>query len=85
MTFTPRLLPLPLSEPDVAERTSHALLPAFAVQVTGRAQVPVSLKVTFAAEDCPWETKSGRFAGDGDDSIQGGKTVSVTEKDCGLP
>lgn len=87
LTLTPRVLPPPLSVPDAGERVSHALLPAspVAVHETGRAHVPVSLKVTFAAEDCPWETESWRFPGDGDDSVQGGRIVSVTEKVCGLP
>ena len=48
LTPTPKVLPLPLSVPDLAERTSHAVLPASptAVHVTGRAHVPVSLKGT---------------------------------------
>lgn len=85
--MTPSVLPPPLSDPDGAERTSHVLLPAFAVQLTGRAQVLVSLKLTCCAAgaDCPWETENARLAGDGDDSVQGGRIVSVTAKVCGLP
>ncbi len=87
LTFTPRLLPFPLSFPDAGERLSQALLPAspVAVHETGRAQVPVSLKLTCAAIDCPWETESRRLAGDADDSLQGSKTVSDTVIGCGLP
>ncbi len=89
LTLTPSVLPLPLSVPDAGERTSQALLPAspVAVHETGRAQVPISLKLTFCAAgaDCPWETENERLAGEGDDSVQGGKTVSVTERVCGLP
>ena len=79
-TLTPNVLPLPLSVPDVAG-TSQALL-ADAVQLTGRTHVPVSLKVTFCTvdEDCPSRTENARLAGKGDDSTQGGRTVSVTAK-----
>ena len=83
-TFTPSMLPPPPSVPDVAERTSQALLPASpdAVHVTGLTHVPVSLKVTICAvdEDCPCRTENARLAGKGDDSTQGGRTVSVTAK-----
>lgn len=89
LTLTMKVLPLPLSVPDVAERTSQALLPASpdAVQLTGREHVPVSLTVTFCAvEDCPCDTENARLAGDGEDSTQGGgKIVSVTENNWGLP
>ena len=83
-TFTPSMLPPPPSVPDVAERTSQALLPASmdAYHVTGREHVPVSPKVTFSAvaEVCPCGTVNGRLLGERGDSTQGGRTVSVTAK-----
>jgi hypothetical protein len=78
---------LPPTVPDVAERTSQVLLPVDAFHVTGREQVPVSLKVIFCVEaDCPCGIENVRPAGDGGDSTHGGRsTVSVTVNDWGLP
>jgi len=80
------MLPLPLSVPDVAASTSQALL-ADAVHVTGRAQVPVSFKMTVCvvAVDWPCDTENARLADEGGDSTQGGRTVTVTENVWGLP
>ncbi len=86
--LTPNELPLPLSVPDVAERTTHGFRPPVdAVQVTGRAQVPVSLNITVCTPegDVPCRTVKLRLPGDGEDSTQGGRTVSVTMKVWGLP
>ena len=87
LTFTASVLPPPLSVPDAVGK-SQELLPASVVAVheTGRAHVPVSLKVTFwaAAVVDPWGTENERLAGKFD-SVHGGRTVSVTENFCGLP
>src|SRR6266487_4751311 len=89
LTVTPNTLLLPLSVPDVAASTSQALLAVSpdTVQVTGRAQVPVSLTVTFCIGEaaCPCGMVKVRLPGAGDDSTQGGRTVSVTAKVSGLP
>ena len=87
LTFTPKLLPVPLSAPDGGERTSHELLapPAVAVHETGRAHVPVSLKGTFCAvEDPPRGTVNIRLSGNCA-SIQDDCKVSLTMKVSGLP
>src|SRR2546426_12471597 len=81
LTVTPNV---PLV-PNAGESTSQALL-ADAFQVTGRAQVPVSLNVTFCvAADCPCDTEKARLAGAGVESTQGGCIVRVTTKVCELP
>ena len=81
VTLTPNVLPLPPSVPDDMGSTSHALV-VDAVQVTGRAHVPVSLNVTFCAVevDCPCGRENASVAGAGGESTQGGRTVSVTAK-----
>jgi hypothetical protein len=87
-TLTPNVLPLPLSVPDVAERTTHGFRPSVeAVQVIGSAHVPVSLNVTFCtAEGCvPCGTVKDSVPGVGGESTHDDKIVSVTEKDCGMP
>src|SRR6266702_2835506 len=84
--FTPNVLPVPLSVPDVAVSASQGLL-VEACQVTGRAQVPVSLSVTFSAVEvaCPCTSEKASLAREGGDSTQGGRTVRVTVKVCVLP
>ena len=56
-TLTPNVLPPPLSDPELEDSTIHALLFAspVAVQVTGRAHVPLSLSTTVCTveEACP--------------------------------
>jgi hypothetical protein len=86
VTFTLRALPPPLSVPDAAESTSQELLAAspVAVHETGRAQVPVSLTaIVCAVAVCPWATVNARLACD--DSVQGGRMVSVTVNVSELP
>lgn len=80
-TFTPNVLPLPPSVPDDAGSTSHGLF-MDAFQVIGRAHVPVSLTDTFCAveADCLCGREKVSVAGEGGDSTQGGRTVSVTAK-----
>lgn len=87
LILTPKVLPLPLSVPDGASSTSQGVLPVEAVQVTGRAHVPVSLNVTFCTLDraVPCGTVKERLPGEGGESTQGGWTVSVTVNDWGLP
>ena len=86
VTLTPKELPLPLSVPEVAESASQALL-AEAVQVTGREQVPVSIKASVwgGAVACPSGRVKLRLAGEAGASTQGGSIVRVTSKVCGLP
>ena len=87
-TFTLKVLPLPLSLPDVGVSTSQELLAAspVAVQETGRAHVPVSLNGTTRAEVvCPWATANARLAGNGDSVQGGGRIESVTENISELP
>jgi hypothetical protein len=81
VTLNPNVLPLPPSVPDDVRSTSHALV-VDAVQVTGRAHVPVSLTVTFCGVkvDCPCGRENASVAGAGGESTQGGRTVSVTAK-----
>src|SRR6266568_480683 len=84
--FTPNVLPAPLSVPDVAVSMSHALL-VEACQVTGRAQVPLSLSATFSAVEvaCPCASENADVVGEGAESRHGGRTVSVTVKVCVFP
>lgn len=87
-TFTLRVLPLPLSVPDVGVSTSQELLAAspVAVQETGRAHVPASLNGTFCVEAvCPWATANARLAGNGDSAQGGGRIESATENVSRLP
>lgn len=88
LTLTPKLLPVPLSLPDVGEITSQEVLPLspVTVQVIGYAQLPFSLSATACdggvvpcaivretlVEGVVW-------------SVQGCATVSDTEMFCGLP
>jgi hypothetical protein len=84
--LTPNELPAPLSVPDVAVSASQELL-VEACQVTGRAQVPLSLSATFDAVEvaCPCASEKVSVAGEGGESRHGGRTVSVTVKVCVLP
>jgi len=84
--FTPKAMPAPLSVPDVVISVIHGTLDE-ACQVTGRAQVPLSLSATFRGVEvaCPWVSEKARVAGDGVDSTHGGRTVSATVKVCVLP
>ncbi len=88
-TLTANVLPLPLSVPDVAERTTHGFKPFVdAVQVTGSEHVPVSLNVTFCTAEgfVPCGTVKDNVPGVGGESKHDDdKIVSVTEMDCGLP
>src|SRR5205823_7977795 len=79
--FTPNELPAPLSIPEVEVSTSQELL-FEACQVTGRAQVPLSLSATFnaVAVACPCVSEKASVAGEGDESRQGGRTVMVAGK-----
>ena len=90
-TFTaealiPNELPVPPSVPEAVVSVSQALL-VEACQVTGRAQVPLSLSVTVSALDvvCPCASEMARVAGEGVDKRQGGRTVRVTVNVCVLP
>jgi hypothetical protein len=61
-TFTPNELPVPLSVPEDAVNASHGLL-VEACQVTGRAQVPLSLNITLSADEvvCPCANEMARW------------------------
>jgi len=84
--FTPNELPAPLSVPEVAFSKSHELF-GEACQVTGRAQVPLSLSATFSEAEvvCPCASEKASLAGEGVESTHGGRMVSVTVKVWELP
>src|SRR5436305_11680751 len=81
--FTPNELPAPLSVPEVALSTSQELF-GEACQVTGRAQVPLSLSATWSAAEltCPCASEKAKVAGAGGESRHGGWMVSITVKSC---
>lgn len=81
-TCTPSELP----EPEVAFKFNHEL-DGEACHVTGRAQVPLSLSATASVDEvvCPCVRVRAREVGAGVESLQGGRTVSVTVKVCILP
>ena len=87
-TFTTIVLPLPLSEPEVAESASQLRLPAStdAVHDTGREQFPISLKEMFCPGAFGWSrvTVKERLAG-ASYRVHGRRTCSVTAAVCGLP
>jgi len=51
LTLTPNELPLPVSCPGGVSESQELLLLFEAVQVIGKAQLPVSLRATFCAVD----------------------------------
>jgi hypothetical protein len=83
---TPNELPVPLSVPEAPARVSQELV-AEACQVTGRAQVPLSLSPTVSELElvCPCESEKAKGAEVNVESKQGGETVSVTKNVCELP
>ncbi len=87
LTFTLRVLPVPLSVPDGGERTSHELLapPAVAVHETEGVHVPVSLKVTGCAGAVPPRGTANARLSDNCDNIQDDCKVNLTMKVSGLP